>query len=288
MWPKLNEWSGTEMQGFLRTYADGELQQPMDAAVVIPTVLRPHLVDALHSVFAQTFPGRIHIMIGIDTVRGNLDLIEAACATRPSHCAVQVLWPGFSTSVRHGGLAPAGDGGALRSVLTYLANARYVAYLDDDNWWDPEHLAGLRKAIDEADWAFALRRFVHPATRRSVCVDRWESLGPNQGIFKEQFGGFVDPSCLMINKVACPVAPHVWNFPLKGDPMSADRNVFAFLSRNHKSAGTGQATAFYTLNPEDGLHAMRLRLMGSAYDEAGRIADAGNGPAVAAAPINGP
>jgi hypothetical protein len=73
----------------------------------------------------------------------------------------------------------------------------------------------------------------------------------------------------MINKIACPSAPHHWNFPLKSDPMSADRNVFAFLSRHHKPRGTGQATVFYTLNLDDGLHPLRLQLMGSAYDEAG-------------------
>ncbi len=256
------------MQGFLRTYTDTDLQQPMEAAVVIPTVLRPHLREALHSVFAQKFQGRVHIMIGIDNIGGDLSLIDAACAGRPAHCTVQVFWPGYSTSVRHGGLTPPGDGGALRAVLTYLANSPYVAYLDDDNRWDDEHLYYLRRAIDDADWAFALRWFVHPETRRPVCVDVWESVGPGLGLFKEGFGGFVDPSCLMINKVACPLAPHHWNFPLKQDVMSADRNVFAFLSRNHRSRGTGRPSVFYTLNVKDGRHAMRLRLMGSAYDDA--------------------
>src|ERR1700739_4664860 len=129
------------MQGFLRTYADSDLQQPMDAAVVIPTVLRPSLTQGLHSIFAQKFPGRIHILIGIDSIRGDLGLIDAACAARPPNCVVQVLWPGYSTSVRHGGLTPPGDGGALRCMLTYLANSPYVAYLDDDNWWAPTHLS---------------------------------------------------------------------------------------------------------------------------------------------------
>ncbi|HET6308351.1 MAG TPA: glycosyltransferase family 2 protein [Rhodopila sp.] len=257
------------MQGFLRTYADTDLQPPMDAAVVIPTVLRPSLTQALHSVFAQDFPGRIHILVGIDAPRGDLAQIDAACAARPPNCAVQVFWPGYSTAVRNGGLTPPGDGGALRCILTYLANSPYVAYLDDDNWWDPAHLTQMRQAIDDADWAFALRWFVHPVTRRPVCVDTWESLGPDQGLFKETFGGFVDPSCLMINKVTCPlVAPH-WNFPLAQDPMSADRNVFAFLKQRHRPHGTGNPTVFYTLNAKDGLHPMRLRLIGPAYDAAG-------------------
>ena len=258
------------MQGFLRTYADMALQQPMDVAVVIPTILRPSLTRALHGIFTQTFTGRIHILIGIDAIDGDLDLIEAACAERPPHCAVQVFWPGFSTSVRNGGLTPPGDGGALRAMLTYLANARYVAYLDDDNWWDPRHLTQMRRAMDDAEWAFALRWFVHPETHRPVCVDIWESVGPGQGVFNENFGGFVDPSCLIIDKVACPSAPQYWNFPLRDDPMSADRSVCAFLAKQHKPRGTGQPTVFYTLNAKDGLHPFRLKLMGPAYEDAGR------------------
>jgi hypothetical protein len=244
----------------------------MDAAVVIPTVLRPHLRQALESVFAQNLAGRIHILVGIDQLDGDLAIIDAACAQRPSHCTVQVFWPGFSTALRHGGLTPPGDGGALRLMLTYLANSPYVAYLDDDNWWGPEHLRQMRAAMREADWTFALRWFVHPESRRPVCIDSWESVGPGNGIFKERFGGFVDPSCLMINKVACPASAINWNFPLSGDPMSADRNVFAHLSRHHRSRGTGHASVFYMLNSKDGLHPMRVKIMGEAYERAGREA----------------
>lgn len=260
------------MQSFLRTFADTDLQMPMDAAVVIPTVLRPCLKQAVESVFAQDLAGRIHILIGIDAIRGDLALIDDICASRPAHCAVQVFWPGFSTAARNGGLMAPGDGGALRAMLTNLANARHVAYLDDDNWWAPGHLRLLRRAIDDAEWAFSLRWFVHPETRRPVCIDIWESVGPGQGVFNELFGGFVDPSSLMIDKIACPYAAQFWNLPLSGDPMSADRNVFGHLSRNHKARSSGQPTTFYTLNANDGRHAWRLEMMGAAYEEAGRPA----------------
>ena len=259
------------MQGFLSTYADFGLQTPMDAAVVIPTVLRPELVQALHSVFEQKFSGRIHILIGIDNIGGDPGLIEAVCARRPPNCAVQVFWPGFSTSVLHGGLTLAGDGGALRAILTYLANAPYVAYLDDDNWWDPNHLSQMRRAIAGVEWVFALRWFVHPVSRRPVCIDIWESVGPGQGVFNETFGGFVDPSCLMIDKVACAFAPHFWNFPFSKDPMSADRRVFDYLRQRHKVRGTGRASVFYKLNEGDPVHPSRLALMGEAYDAAATI-----------------
>nr|WP_294560190.1 glycosyltransferase family 2 protein [uncultured Rhodopila sp.] len=259
------------MQAFLRTYSDTSLQSPMDAAVVIPTVLRPVLREALDSVFAQRFHGRIHVLIGIDNIAGDLAMLDAACAARPSHIAVQAYWPGYSTSARHGGLTPPGDGGALRCVLTHLANSPFVAYLDDDNWWGPDHLFQMRQAIDLAEWSFALRWFVHPVRRRPVCVDVWESVGPGQGMFQANFGGFVDPSCLMLNKVACPTAALRWNFPLRNDPMSADRSVFDLLSRHHRVRGTGQASVYYTLNPRDGLHPLRLQRMGAAYDQVERF-----------------
>lgn len=254
---------------FISTDAPFDLQAPMDVAVVIPTVCRPTLKRALESVYAQDFPGRIHILVGVDEPRGSLETLPAC----PENCAVQVYYPGYSTSARNGGLAAAGDGGVLRCVLTHLANAPCVAYLDDDNWWAPEHLRLLREAMvkDQADWAFSLRWYVHPGSQNPVCIDMWESVGPGAGIFKDAFGGFVDPSSLMVNKVACSMAAQCWTIPLRDDPMSADRSVFAYLTGNHKGSGVQSATSFYTINPLDPLHPHRLEWMGALYEIAGPL-----------------
>jgi hypothetical protein len=263
------------MTGFFRTYAHGtlgaELQKPMDVAVVMPTVLRPTLRDALYSIFTQDIRARIHVLIGVDSLIGELDLIDQACSRRPENCVVQVFHPGYSTSVRHGGLHPARDGGVLRAVLTYLANARHVAYLDDDNWWAPEHLRLAHEAIvDGAQWAFTFRWFVHPISRRAICVDRWESVGPGHGLYKDKMGGFVDPNCLMIDKMACAAVIPFWTVPLAGDPkaMSADRHVFDMLHKHFRHATVDRPTVYYQVDPQDGIHPIRLQLMGAAYDEA--------------------
>ncbi len=261
------------MTGFIKTYAEpgAQLQNTFDAAVVIPTILRPELADALRSVFAQDLGGRIHVLIGIDKLATDLSMLDAICEARPPNCLVQVFYPGYSTARRHGGLSPAGSGGVLRCILSYLANSPYVAYLDDDNWWRPDHLRLLRTALDRADWTFSLRWFVHPLSRRPICVDQWESVGSGQGVFQERFGGYVDPNCLMLNKLACEAVLPLWNQPLPGDPkgMSEDRNIFAALSRYYRGAGTSQPTAFYNLNPGDVMHQTRLQLMGTTYDQAG-------------------
>src|SRR5207253_2912992 len=182
-----------------------------------------------------------------------------------------LFYPGYSTSVRHGGLHPARDGGVLRTVLTYLANARYVAYLDDDNWWAPNHLQSLLGAIVGKSWAFSHRWFLHPVTRRVVCEDSWESVGPGKGIFLKKFGGWVDPNCLMFEKLSCEPAIRWWSIPLAGDQkaMSADRNVYDFLQKNGPPGEVPGPTVFYAMQSDDIIHASRVSIMGELYDNAG-------------------
>jgi hypothetical protein len=258
----------------LRTFADPgfDPQRPSDVTVIMPTAMRQTITDSLRSVFRQDFTGRIQLLIGVDHPGDGIGLIEQTCAERPSHCCVQVMYPGYSTSVRHGGLHPARDGGVLRCVLTYLANSRHVAYLDDDNWWAENHLSSMRKAIEGHDWSFSLRWFVHPDTRRRICLDRWESVGPGRGVFSQNFGGWVDPNCLMYDKFACePVIP-LWNTPMPWDTraMSGDRQVFGLLRHNQRFRPTNQPSVYYQLNADDPNHANRVQSIGSDYAKAGR------------------
>ncbi len=234
-----------------------DLQRRFDVAVVMPTILRATLERAVVSVFRQAFAGSIQILIGVDGAAGDRRLLERIGAARPSNCVVTVVDLGYSTSARHGGLHPAGDGGAARTILSYAANSRHVAYLDDDNWWHPEHLASLRAAVQGLDWAFSLRWFVDKATSRPLCVDEWESVGPAAGTLRERWGGFVDPNCLMVDKLACEPALRLWSTPVPEDMidrvwgMSADRNVCSHLVQHHSVGWTRRATTYYVLNPAD-------------------------------------
>ncbi|MFT8715295.1 glycosyltransferase family 2 protein [Gluconobacter potus] len=262
------------MEPGLHIFADaGEPdQRPFDVAVVMPSLLRPSIVRALQSIFAQQGGLRVQIMIGLDRAPGEGadELLRHAVEGRPPGWVVEVLWPGYSTSQRHGGFGRAKDGGVLRSVLSQLSNAPRIAYLDDDNWWAPDHLSSLLTAIEGQDWAWAGRWFVHPRTLTPICEDQWESVGIGGGIFRESYGGFVDPNCLMIDRTRVPEALDMWNQPLAGDgtQMTADRNVFRLL-KDRPGRPTGEYTAYYVLTETDGLHPTRLRLIGpAAWDAA--------------------
>ncbi len=238
-----------------------ERQKQSDVAVVIPTIVRPSLARAVRSAVEQDFPGTIQVLVGVDKSLGERAVLDLVGDMGGDGRDIVLFDPGYSTSTRHGGPHLAHDGGALRTILSYAANSRYVAYLDDDNWWAPDHLATLHEAIEGTDWAFSLRWFVDPETGEPLCVDEWESVGPAGGVYKKRFGGWVDPNCLMIDKLACEPALRLWTQPLAGDPsrMSADRRVFQFLVGHLAAKGTGRATSYYVIDPEDVNHPQRLK-----------------------------
>ncbi|QDH17301.1 glycosyltransferase family protein [Swingsia samuiensis] len=249
-------------------------QRPFDVAVVMPSLLRPSLKRAVESVFAQHGNLRVQIMIGVDTTppEDALLVLEEAFRERPKDWVINVLWPGYSTSQRHGGLGRAKDGGVLRSVLSQLSNAPRIAYLDDDNWWAPHHLQTLLAAIEGYDWAWAGRWFVHPKTQRPICEDQWESVGPGGGIFRETQGGFVDPNCLMIDRTRVPEALDLWNHPMAEDKtqLTADRNVFRWL-KERSGRPTGEYSSFYVVRETDGMQPFRLRFMGDLWEKSGEV-----------------
>jgi len=238
-----------------------DLQVPFDAAVIMPSILRPTLGQAMRSVFTQKFAGTIQFLLGIDKAEGDRTMLAPILAERPSNCVVTVLDLGYSTAERHGGIHRDEAGGALRTILSYIANSRYLAYLDDDNWFAEDHLSSLRAAIRGVDWAWSLRWFVDWNSGEPQCVDEWESVGPGKGVFAERFGGWVDPNCLMIRKPECEPVLAAWSLPLSAnaDQVPADRRVFRALKERYRGAATGKATTFYRMRPGDFNHPNRLR-----------------------------
>jgi len=237
-------------------------QQPFDAAVVIPTVLRPTLKEAVVSVFRQSFPGRLQILIGIDRSNGDDRVLDEILAQRPARHAVTLLDLGYSVSVRNGGVHLAGLGGTMRTILSYMANSRYIAYLDDDNWYGERHVETLLSAIVGHDWAFSLRWFVDEATRRPLGIDTFESIGSGRGVYAVGLGGWVDPNCLMIDKLNCEPVLRCWSaqFPFRGTNWSNDRTVFDAL-RHRRWICTGEPSAFYVVHQDDRNHADRMKYL---------------------------
>lgn len=229
------------------------VQPPAEVAVVTQTILRPSLLRAARSVFGQRQVGRIHFLVGIDVADGDPAILETIRGECPPHVMLTVLDLGYSTSQRHGGVYSNAYGGALRAILTLAANSTKVAYLDDNDWYAPDHLALLLRAIAQHDWAFSHRWLVDPATGWVICPDEWDSVGPGQGINQEQFGGFCQPSTLMIDKLACQGVVPLWANAMFADGGGEDRLVFEAL-RRRVPGHSQRPTCFCTLSADAMTH----------------------------------
>jgi hypothetical protein len=207
----------------------GTLQTPFDVGIVMATVVRPTLAQAVRSVFAQRFDGRIQVLIGVDRWAGERALVDQLTRESPSHIAVTTLDLGYSTSQRNGGLYPSSYGGALKTILSYAANSRYVTYLDDDNYYAPEHVATMLAAVAGKAWAFSLRYFIDAVSDRPLCADTWESVGPGRGVYRTAHGGFVDANCYFIDKMACNDVFPEWAMTRYPGGTGGDRQVMEKL-----------------------------------------------------------
>ena len=238
-----------------------DLQTPFDVAVVMPTILRPCLDRAVRSVFGQDLDSRVQLMIGIDRAEGDREILDELRVECPANMALTVLDPGYSTSALNGGLYRVRCGGSLRTVLGLLANSRFVAYLDDDNWWAPDHLSSLRAAIEGFSWAYSMRWYVDPRDDVPFAVDRIESTGPGCGIYAD-IGGFVDTNCMMIDKLRCHWLLPAWCVPGNAVGDGEDRMIFnALCKKGHPVACTGRPTAFYSV-PRPIVDSVRAKALG--------------------------
>ena len=82
------------------------MQEPFDAALVVATIMRPSLAQALRSIFQQSFHGRTQIVLGVDKAVGDRGFLDAVLKGRPSHQALTLLDLGYSTARPNGGLHP--------------------------------------------------------------------------------------------------------------------------------------------------------------------------------------
>ena len=256
--------------------ATDAFDRPFDIAIVIVTILRPGLLRAVRSVYAQDFEGRVQILIGIDRSEGDPGVLDVLLRECPENMTLCILDPGYSTGVNKGGLYSSYAGGATRTILSYLAHAEHVAYLDDDNWFTPNHLSTLREAVTGYDWAFSFRIFVSPDSHQPICIDEWESVGPGRGVFGKKANGFADPNTIMLNKMKCHTVLPYWAIGPYDEGRGSDRLIFDHLQAHYRWRGTGKATSFYTFTESDALHGDRLKMFRTRGIE--RVTDAAGRP----------
>jgi glycosyltransferase involved in cell wall biosynthesis len=156
-----------------------------DVSVVIPTSDRPALLRrAVDSALAQE---RVAVeVIVVDD--GSVQLVEDGS-----------LPDGVVTlrASRGGGVAGA------RNLGVEQARARWIAFLDDDDWWAPDHLNRLLSAVEEAEagFAYAATWNVDVAAGRAALRPAAAPVGLVSQLLRENVIG--TPSCVLVGRSVC-------------------------------------------------------------------------------------
>jgi hypothetical protein len=104
---------------------------------------------------------------------------------------------------------------------------------------------------------------VDPKTQNPVCIDLWESVGPNAGFYAKKANGFCDPNTIMLDKMKCHQVLPLWAIGPFDDGRGEDRVIFNTLQKGYTSKATGLATSYYVYNEQDDLHPQRLQWFSS-------------------------
>lgn len=237
-----------------------------DISIVIATVCRNTLIRAIKSIYAQKFNGKIQILIGVDVdpFENELRLKSAITKGKPDNFDIVWMNIGYSTSRRHGGFHSCHFGGSLRTSLSFLANSRYVMYLDDDDWLAPEHCEKILEAVQNKAWAFSFSIYSDGNKETPICIDRIESVGVNKGLYASG-GGFVRPSGLILDKNQTLHLLHLWSCSINPEGDGEDRLIFSHI-KDMDHGCTDMATIYYTLDPKDIMHEIRMNYI-SQYGE---------------------
>jgi hypothetical protein len=182
-------------------------------SIITPTTGNPLLADALRGVSKQTYGAIQHLIF--------LEGEQAAERARPmleGHNVDVVSLP-YATG------ANGFNGHRVYGASAYLAKGEYLCFLDEDNWFDEDHVEALYRTITKGNhWAFSLRKIVD-GNGRFICRDDCESLGKWPSILNPN-DYFVDVGCFFLPRgLALQVSPLWYRRFRQPGVMEVDRAI---------------------------------------------------------------
>ena len=132
-------------------------------------------------------------------------------------------------------------GHRVYAAMPLMVNADYILFLDEDNWYEPNHVETMVNKIKSKDlmWAYSLRR-ICDERGQYVSDDDCESLG-RWPTFYDHTLNFVDTNCYCFRREYLVTVAH----SIYGQ-WGADRGFYKFTAKHLPAFGcTGEATVNY-------------------------------------------
>jgi glycosyltransferase involved in cell wall biosynthesis len=131
------------------------------------------------------------------------------------------------------------NGHRIYAAVPFLMNAEYIFFLDQDNWFEPNHVSSMIKLMESEnlDWTFAMRK-VYKENGEFITNDNCESLGDYQCY--SRLPNLVDTNCYGFKRSTLVKSAHYWYHPLR-----ADRYFFHHLK---EASPKFKSTGLYSVN----------------------------------------
>jgi glycosyltransferase involved in cell wall biosynthesis len=206
--------------------------KPM-VTVITPTTGASYLRQAIESVKNQTYDNIQHLVVVDGQPKGRVIAREY-----PHIDLIDLPYPTGLDRF---------NGHRIYGASVYLAKGDLVCFLDEDNYFDPNHIESLVKVMEKPnDWAFSLRKIVDK-DNNYVCNDDCESLGKWESCIGDFF---VDVGCFFLPKLTAIQLSPIWYRKARepGVP-EVDRMLTHVLRNNNLKFDTNGE---YTLNYRTG------------------------------------
>ena len=180
----------------------------MKVAIVTPTIGSEHLQRCLDSVRKQSYKDIEHYIF-IDG-KEHEEKVRTITKNETHILLEQNVGKGWY-------------GHRVYSACSFLVNADAICYLDEDNWFEPEHVKELVRALGDKEWAYSLRK-IYDKQGEYLCEDNCESLGKWPVYFNDKVH-HIDTSSFIVRRDIAVRIGHAWY-----GQWGADRQFFTALS----------------------------------------------------------
>ena len=172
----------------------------MSATVIIPTTGSPELKQAVDSVLNQTYDD-VTCYVVIDGEE-NYDKVNSVLGY--THPKLKIA----SLPLNVG--AKGFYGHRVYAAFTHLVNSKYVLYLDQDCWFDVNHVKTCIDTIEknDLDWSYSLRAITNK-DGMNIGLDNCESLG-KWPVFSGDYH-HIDTNCYCLKTEVAIKLSQIWH-----------------------------------------------------------------------------
>jgi glycosyltransferase involved in cell wall biosynthesis len=220
----------------------------MKVAIVTPSIGQDSLTKCLLSVQNQSYEDIVHYVF-IDgeehgcNIRNQLDLRTGSGTLKPFEDKNVPI----KTVTLEENIGKGWYGHRVYAACSFLVNADAICYLDEDNWFEPDHVKKLVEKLKNGNqWAYSLRK-IYDQKGNFICEDNCESLGIWPVYFNDQTH-HIDTSSFIIDRNVATHIGHTWY-----GQWGADRQFFHNLKQNFPNFEcTNKHTLCYRLDNNTG------------------------------------